>query len=622
MNSSSQQLSTEKVKPAPHCLIALISSMLCLQIGAGGLVTSSLFIAVFILNSVVAIELYANKSKSTSARPFTYITLISTSLCLGYFFLGPTNFLMGTEQRSLIETTKSILQLGNQLGLYPPVAENFSLSLNFWHSLQFLLVFLLVPATVYLTARLSRQQKIYLAYTLIFFAALNICAELYDSFIINTHGKIWGFIDINAKRSSGVFINPNHYGVYIAIFIPLLLSFLIRSINKKEWTHFTIYFSLLALFIGGLLLSSSRGAYLVTIVGFLCTLILSFKNDKQLFSPLKTFLIFVTILLFTSLTPLSLSNELSNTGTTWGVRKTLYAAAPKILADFPLGLGPGGYRFNSPTYITNNQHSNTIFHHSENSYLQLLLECGPAFCLCLIILHMLWLKRVIHNIEHKLISKRMSIWALSALAMVFVHGGYDYAVHIPVYSFSVAILYGLLLSRNTKKPQSPQLNMLPCLMPLSALLIAGIIYFKYADAIITRSHFRYSNQASIEELSQNLVRTPQSWHNWLFLANSASTQESPHHLEFIEKCLHQAVLNNPNNGELWRQLAMFRLEIGTREDASSAYRQYFLLQPRSVREKIELQARFIMKLNSDEFKAILHRELSPSEISRAHIRSL
>ena len=606
-----------------RCLIGLASAMLSLQIGAGGLVTSSLFIAVLIINTFSCIEFFFTYKSGPAANKATYLILIFTTLSLGLFFLPPIALLTGNSKTALFQTTQETLELGSNLGLYHFVNENFSLSLNFWHSLQFFLIFLLVPGTLYLTARLSRKQKIKLAYILLAFATLNILAQLYSTHIINTRGKIWGFIDLGTNKNSGVFINTNHYGVYIAIFLPLLFTAIIRSLNKREWNWLILHTSLCALFIYGLLLSESRGAYMLAALGFCLTIMLSIKRDKKLFTPAKTTVFLSIILLFTTLTPFSLNNELSHTGVDWGVRKQVYAAAPKIIADYPLGIGPGAYRFNSAAYISNGSHSTTTFHHSENSYLQLLIECGPLFCLSLIILHLLWLKQVINNLQKNLISRRMCLWAFASLAMIFVHSAYDYAIHIPVYTYSIAILYGLLLSRKSpKETPPPNAALIPIFLPITAISLCGLIYFKFNDSIPQKATFNFSNKATIEQLSQNLIRTPQSWHNWFFLANATSKLDSPHHNEFIERCLNQAAIHNPNNSELWRKLALYRLEMGQRTSSASAYRQFFLLQPKKTRLKAELQTRFILRLNKEEFENLLHQELSQSELTRDFIQGI
>ena len=618
-------MSTES-KPHSHGstrgLIGLISAMASLQIGAGGLITSSLFIAVLIINTFSCIEFFLTYKSSPAASKSTYLSLIFTTLSLSLFFLPPLDFLTGNTKADLFQTSQDILELGSNLGLYHFVNKNFSLSLNFWHSLQFFLIFLLIPGTLYLTARLSRAQKLKLAYILLAFATLNILAHLYNTHIINTRGKIWGFIDLGINKNSGIFINPNHYGAYIALFLPLIITATIRSLNKRQWNMLILHASLGALFIYGLLLSQSRGTYMLAALGFCLTIMLSIKRDKKLFTPAKTTIFLSIILLFTTLTPFSLNNELSHTGVDWGIRKKVYAAAPQMIADYPLGIGPGAYRFNSPGYISNGSHSTTTFHHSENTYLQLLIECGPLFFLSLIVLHLLWLKQVINNLQKHLISRRMCLWALTALAMIFVHSAYDYAVHIPVYTFSIAILYGLLLSRKSHTGNSSKPVLAPILLPITALLSSGFIYIKFHESIPQKAQFSFTNQANIEELSQNLTRTPQSWHNWLFLASSTSKLNSPHHYEFIERCLNQAAIHNPSNSELWRKLALYRLEMGQRSPSASAYRHYFLLQPKKNRLKAELQTRFILRLNKAEFENLLHQELSQSELTRDFIQSI
>ena len=206
------------------------------------------------------------------------------------------------------------------------------------------------------------------------------------------------------------------------------------------------------------------------------------------------------------------------------------------------------------------------------------------------------LKQVINNLQKHLISRRICLWVFASLAMIFVHGAYDYAIHIPLYTYSIAMLYGLLLTTKHVS-SSTKTSLYPLLLPSFAILTCIYIYFNFHNSIPHKANFTFSKNAEIEELSNNISRTPQSWHNWFFLANTVSKLESPHHSEFIERCLNQAAIHNPNNSELWRKLALYRLEMNQRSKSASAYRQFFLLQPKITRFKYEIQTRFILKLN-------------------------
>ena len=607
-------------------LITLILSLATLHFCAGGLIPEALYAVGIILNLSALVELIRSlKEKRLSHLPMLSMTIILIAI-LGFYLMPASNWLISSEKQSLLSEVQDILNLGNSLGLYKLTDQTFSNSLNKWESCRILLLVLCLPATTYLCAILTYQHKIKLSYWMLGFAFINILATLIDRYLFPSNGIIWGIWTTKTSRNSGAFVNPNHYGIYISSFLPFLFIQFYRALKEKITLSIFIHGAGLITFIFGVMLSNSRGAYLMAALSLGLGFTLIQKGKTKRSNTLKGCCFLAIIILFSILTPTSIEKELGSkdlgSSRTW-----LYAIVPKIVEDFPDGLGAGGYHHTVGSYLSNTKNDFRVPHHSENTYFHFLMENSVLFIIILLLLNIFYLNKVLDNIVKNKISSRLSFFSLISITAFTCHASYDYGFHIPLYAFSVALCYGLSLTRGSNfkaelhSKKKLLFSRLSACLPLVALTIICTIYFKHDNTIIQKNRVAFSKKASIQALANNLYETPSSWHNWYHLGYRAYELGDKDNLIFTEACFKKAALNFPNHSKLWMYLAHIRKQLKNKTSAKAVYRRYFLLQNEHKRRKLFNEA-YAYGFTKAELDYLLHLELPEPEKSREFIKTL
>ncbi|WDE97463.1 hypothetical protein PQO03_16675 [Lentisphaera profundi] len=606
-------------------LLAIILSVLIIHICGGGLMVESLFASSFILNlSALHQSVNNHKQQRVNRLPLTIC-----SLCLifsiAFFFLP----LFNTNQNnaSYYYQAQNLLTEGSVMGFFDLPDFSFRNTLHFINSLSILILIINLIPLIYLTANLERKHKLYLAYVVVIMGIFNILAVLYQQQIRDTAGYIWWFWDSRTGKSFASFVNPNHFGAYCAALLSIPTCQFLTKSQKKEYKYLAVLASLSIALIIGIMLSGSMGAYLLGMISLTCSYLFCSKQKSS--SPTKTFFILMVVIAFSILTPLELEGELNERGINDDVRKDLFATVPKVIQDFPLGIGPGSYGSISPSY-TGAINKTNHFHHSENTYFNIIQEFGIIFFILLIILNGFYLQQVFENLHKKKISKNLAAFSTVAIIIFICHASYDYGLHIPIYAFHIAIFYGLMLCKGSiytkEKYSKAQLftSKVIIIFPLFFVLLSAMIWLKFNKELKHGTSINHTISSNANQISENITYAPVVWHQWFFLGLKILEKDQDDFLrmDFSEKCFRTAAHYSPTNQDCWYMLFAMRDQLGRTKEAQDAYLFYFKLLNSRERSQHKSEAMDILQLTENEFERIKFLEHTPMDYETYNIRRI
>ena len=606
-------------------LAVIIASLLMIHLCGGGLIIESLFISSLALNITAVYQFYINHRE----KRLCYLPLaIGSALLLisiGLFFcpIFPINETSATYYYS----AKNLLIEGSQFAFFSPPESTFTNTLHLDNSLSiFILIINLFPL-VYLCANLKHRHKLYLIYAVVTMVLINVIAVLYQQQIRNTGGFIWWIWDSQTGKSFGSFVNPNHFGAYCAAMLSIPVCYFFKSLKTKEYKYLPLSLIVSSLLILGIMLSGSMGAYLLGIIALVISYLLTLNRKNS--GPVKTFFILFIVLIFSTLTPLQLEDEINTRGLKDDLRQKLFATVPTVAKDFPVGMGPGAYRSISPSY-TGSINDSGVFHHSENTYFQIIQEFGIPFFLVLIFLNGIYLNKIIDNVRKKKLSKYIASFCSTGLIVFICHASYDYGFHIPIYAFHIAIFYGLMLCKGQTYKENyhskQELYLSKCFFLTPSLLICITLYIwtHFGDELKNRNTVIESAYLTTDDLSIRISKSPAVWHQWYFLGLKV-LQEEPEdffRMDFAEKCFQKAAHYAPINKDCWYMLFMIRDQLGRDDEAQKAYGFYYKLLTDNEKSQHKSEAMDVLQLTAEEYEKIRSLEHAPIDFEISTVREI
>src|SRR5207253_4525810 len=134
-------------------------------------------------------------------------------------------------------------------------------------------------------------------------------------------------------------------------------------------------------------------------------------------------------------------------------RLRVWKADLQAVKDFPLlGSGPGSHQYVCPVYLNNP--GPFMFTHAENCYLQVLMECGLAGGVLLLVALFLLSRWSWRALQHPGRSRSMAMASLAvavSLLAALVHATVDFVWYVPAYAATLAVLAGLIRSIARKR---------------------------------------------------------------------------------------------------------------------------------------------------------------------------
>jgi O-antigen ligase len=129
-------------------------------------------------------------------------------------------------------------------------------------------------------------------------------------------------------------------------------------------------------------------------------------------------------------------------------RLRVWKADLQAVKDFPLlGSGPGSHQYVCPVYLNNP--GPFTFTHAENCYVQVLMECGLAGGVLLLVALFLLSRWSWRALQHPGRSRSMAMASLAvavSLLAALVHATVDFVWYVPAYAATLAVLAGLIRS--------------------------------------------------------------------------------------------------------------------------------------------------------------------------------
>lgn len=372
-------------------------------------------------------------------------------------------------------------------------------------------------------------------------------------------------------------LNPNVAGGILATMVPFGFASIIltRSNNHRPW----FFASVVALFaiVLGLLLSSSRSAWIGLLaasgVAIWSTISARFSSNPNLrryliFGGLAGVLIITAIALFVFSSGAERLVQLLPKTDTGSSRYDLLRNSLPLIGDYPfIGAGLGGYMMLYSTY-------SYLLHvgyiaHSHNLYFDVLIEQGIMALISLLWMGLLMVKAVWHSIglefggrsgalENPQLSgevsngKRIMLWAASlSLITVLVHGLVDdtfygsRALLLLFFRFAFAVPVLTKLPAATKKK-----SLRKALIVLGMLLLVLLIWRRPLTSLA------YSNYAAVTQSKAEL--SEYNWPEWPIQDAVRRKQDLSQSMNAYEKALEIY----PDNANAARRLGQIELSLG------------------------------------------------------------
>ncbi|MCM8536579.1 MAG: O-antigen ligase family protein [Lentisphaeraceae bacterium] len=568
--------------------------------------------------------MYKAKEEDRIPSALIVLLLVSSFVLLLVFLIDyrylPT-FVVSESRQLIHDDMMQTLRVGESLGVFKAVYPFESLSLNYWGTLRFLTNVLLCINTVYLVAVCRHKEKESLLKVFIVGAVIVSVAGLVGEFYIPFNDKFWWGLDFHDKGVIACFGLNNHYGVFLSFVIPFSLFFIRSSFQQGNRRGLILWSLVYVMIFAGILVSYSRGAVLLSFIASVLTLMTFAQRPVHRFWIVLASMFGCIAILLSA--PGKLKAEIVN-GLNESSRWELYEKVPEITQAFFHGVGPAAYRFISTGLVVNKGEMWGIAHHSENTFFQVLQECGILNTLLIVILFFVLLYKGIKNFQKRHLSRSFSIPVFITLIIAFLHGLYDYAFGVPVYSFVIALFIGFLQKKGRRFDGSINTQKDRLLQNLSFGVPVASLFFLILLAISEKGYYKdsyeYAKNAEIEELSRLIPQQPSSWHLWYHLGRK-SWLAGNHNLPFTEKCFKMAAINFPNHTELWHSLAMTRYLQGNHYEASKAYKIYYLLQADWKRKSLHQEASIYLEEYFD-LQTLLQEKLNIENLQREKMREI
>ena len=276
---------------------------------------------------------------------------------------------------------------------------------------------------------------------------------------------IWGWINrLIFDRVTGTFVNPNHFGHYLALIVPMALFIVAvrwhraggpessaarRFAQIMEGSLFTVGMGVLAVLAcaAGILLSQSRGALLALAIGLLivAAMLPGRGRSRVLLGAIALGLIFFGLVLVfgaqRTISRFAASSEAVSS------RRVGISAAFGIWERFAI-TGSGAGTFERVVSMEQSEHLHVIYHHAHNDYAEIAATTGTVgFLLAMATLfggYVALIRMTFSDAASEVSWSRRAfqVAALASLTVAMTHALFDFNFFIPANPATLAAIMG------------------------------------------------------------------------------------------------------------------------------------------------------------------------------------
>jgi len=395
---------------------------------------------------------------------------------------------------------------------------------------------------------------------------------------------LWWYIPVPPALPGpmGGFTHANHFAGFIGVTGMVALAFVIGDAAQQRFFSMLLSLAALAAITFALISSLSRGAFVLYFASIaLMTLFLLLRVRRVVVIPLMI----VLLLGLAVLTGFALRNEEVRervatlrrpfATSSFQSRSEAWLDALDVWTRYPvLGIGPNAFRMVYPIHRTSTCRAARKF--AENEYVQFACEFGILGTLFAAAIGLVLLRRTITLIRDPSADGTIIYAACGGLLMALLHSGFEFIMHLPLYTILVFVLVGALFPP-PRLPHHPYARMLPGL----AGLFVAVLFWIFATPMHRYDSWGYLAGAKPHALTRPMIWSPTSQLSWRrFGIKIAEAHNATDPMKFFgERCLTQAARYDPNNAKLWLRLGKLRLELQDNVGARNAFDNVKSIKP-------------------------------------------
>lgn len=559
------------------CFLSLALIMACLAATGAGLIPLAL--------SLCAI------AASASAFLFSRLAagrrlILCAAMAVGFILLTAiplppwTDPVVGHERARQNCVARQALADAQKLSPNLPRLGWFALTRNRAGSMRIVLLAALMLSGGALAAGADAECKKRMLLAIILLGSAVALAGIAGAWVWPQGKTLLWLIPVEHGRPMGAFMNRNHCGGFAAMLCPAAIAAAGNAAERRSFAAAAAYACAFAALAACAVLSLSRGAWLACGAGLAAMALFQALKRRSRLTAAATALAMIALaaaLALPNRTVLERAGSLRKGlgETTIAMRIRTWKDAAPVFLDHPfLGVGANAFRAVFPRYRTAS--TRPSFKHAENEYVQIPVELGIvgscALGLLLIAAFSDWRRKCAsEGCDHLFVS-----CAVGAAAAAAAHASCDFAIRIPLYSFTLAAVCGLAWPASVGQRPIAAQPALRC--PAAALLAATIAVALHGRSIYRADDSDWLMRASAPELARALAWSPTSWQAWYHFGRRMLEENPVSAQPLAHSFISTAAEYDPLNYRLWAELCMLRASLGDRTGAEEAFSRMKMLR--------------------------------------------
>ena len=455
--------------------------------------------------------------------------------------------------------------------------QGFSLARNRPGALRVTLLVAGMASMLLLAQRLSQQHRRTALRLLTILGAGLGAAGIASRYLVLQGDTVWWIFPVAPAQPGPLtcFRNQNHFAAFMAILLPGALLWLVSDLRERRWPWAVLAAGCSLLILLGTAISNSRGGLVTLGVAYLATTCLLFICRRPKAAGIMAILAVLIAIAAPVLLPAGYRSRLHDlrdfrNDDSYRTRLTAWHDSINIVRAYPiLGAGANGYR---TVYPQHRSHSDgAVQTHAENEYVQLAVDGGLLGTLAALWLILMLARQAWWPALRRRQPDTAVLAALAATVAATVNAAYDFALHIPLYGFTLATLIGLGL------PDAPIADNARTAVPFKrALRLAVPLLACLAVAVITVGFYAQQTWDSVRRRDitralKALNTVPTSAWDWYYLGRRIEEAQVPGGLGLAHWCMQTAVNYDPQNYRLWYNYGLSLMRADDRPAAKSAF---------------------------------------------------